>query len=63
MTRHDRHKASPARAVDPLGDKLQSEVTITMKPPKVPKTAPTRAPDLAEQGGASKSEPAPAAVH
>lgn len=39
--------------IDPLSDKLMQEVSVTMKPPKVPKTAPRPAPDLADQAGAS----------
>ena len=42
--------------INPLADKLQQVVTVTMTPPKVPKQAPKPERDLAEQA----SEPAPA---
>lgn len=35
--------------LDPLADKLQQEVIVTMTPPKVPKSAPAPQPDLAQQ--------------
>lgn len=34
--------------LDPLADKLQQEVTVSMEPPKVPKQAKEREPDLAD---------------
>ena len=34
--------------LDPLADKLQQEVVVTMTPPKVPVKAETREPDLVD---------------
>lgn len=37
--------------IDPLADKLQQEVTVTMTPPKVPKQEKRTEPDLVQQAG------------
>jgi hypothetical protein len=39
--------------LDPLADKLQQEVIVTMKPPKVPKSLQKPTPDLADQASAA----------
>lgn len=39
-----------AGQLDPLSEKLQQQVTVTMTPPAVPKTDAPKVPDLAEQG-------------